>query len=306
MVCAEMGFRVVSCWLLGALISAAAGAQEAREQDVVVSARESGEEFEEPGGYGQPQWAERSRASATTKLYVLSPYEFFVGILSESDLLRHGSPRHHLVQEIELGLPNRFEIGFENHIGLSGGDASEMGPALGARYAFASWGKIPLNPAISGEYRFGTGKDVANRFDHVLDRNSPDAYELRLLLGQEFVPRLQWAANLFFQHELGGARNREVGFTQDISYLAVADKFEIGAEMRYTNATRRAEKQGSANEFVIGPSANWKPNLHTVISVAPLFGCTADSPRVALLCSVSLEFGGGESKTVRVSATRDQ
>lgn len=301
-----MGFRVVAYWLLTALMSAAAGAQEVAEQNVVVSAREAGEEFEEPGGYGQPQWAERSRASATTKLYVLSPYEFFVGILSESDFLRHGSSRHDLVQEIELGLPNRFEIGFENHIGLGNGDTSEMGAALGARYAFASWGKIPLNPALSGEYRFGTGKDIANRFDRVPDRNSPDAYELRLLLGQEFVPRLQWAANLFFQHELGGARNREVGFTQDIAYLAVADKVEIGAEMRYTNATRRAEKQGSANEFVIGPSANWKPNLHTVISVAPLFGCTADSPRVAVFCSVSLEFGGGESKTVRPPENRNR
>src|SRR5437868_5008924 len=111
----------VAYWLLTVLMSAAAGAQEATEQNVVVSAREADEEFEEPGGYGQPQWAERSRASATTKLYVLSPYEFFVGVLSESDLLRHGSSRHHLVQEIELGLPNRFEIGFENHIGLGRG-----------------------------------------------------------------------------------------------------------------------------------------------------------------------------------------
>ena len=76
--------------------------------------------------------------------------------------------------------------------------------------------------------------------------------------------------------------------------------------MRYTNATRRAEKRGPANEFVVGPSVNWKPNLHAVISIAPLFGCTADSPRLALLCSVSMEFGGGESKTMPVSATRDR
>ncbi|MEN3370166.1 MAG: hypothetical protein V7609_2309 [Verrucomicrobiota bacterium] len=273
---------------------------------MVVSARKSGEEFEEPGGYGQPQWAERSRASATTKLYVLSPYEVFVGVLSESDFLRHGTSRHDLVQEIEMGLPHRFEIGFENHVGLVGGDAAEMSANIGARYAFAAWGKIPLNPTISGEYRFGTGKELTNRFERSFDRNSPDAYELRLLLGQEFVPRVQWAANLFFQHELGGARNREIGLTQDIAYLAVADKFEAGVEMRYTNATRRAEKRGSANEFVIGPSVNWKPNLHTVISVAPLVGCTADSPRVAVLCSVSLEFGGGESKTVALTPSRDR
>lgn len=299
-----MRFRLLSLCLSAAFISARAGAQEATEQNVVVSARESGEEFEEPGGYGQPQWAERSRASATTKLYVLSPYEVFVGVLSESDFLRHGASRHDLVQEIELGLPNRFEIGFENHIGLGGGDASEMSANVGARYAFAAWGKIPLNPTISGEYRFGTGKDLANRFERDFDRNSPDTYEFQLLLGQEFVPRVQWAANLFFQHELGAARNREVGFTQDIAYLAVADEFEVGAEMRYTNATRRAAKQGSANEFVIGPSVNWKPNLHTVISVTPLFGCTADSPRVAILAAVSLEFGGGESKTVRPTTRR--
>jgi hypothetical protein len=297
--------RLLVLCLLSAFFSVRAGAQEATERKVVVSARESGEEFEEPGGYGQPQWAERSRASATTKLYVLSPYEVFVGVLSESDFLRHGASRHDLVQEIELGLPNRFEIGLENHIGLAGGDASEMSANIGARYAFAAWGKLPLNPTIAAEYRLGTGKDLTNRFDRGLDRSSPDAYELRLLLGQEFIPRVQWAANLFFQHELGGARNREVGFTQDIAYLAVVDKFEVGAEMRYTNATRRAEKRASANEFVIGPSINWKPNLHTVISVAPLFGCTVDSPRVAVLCSVSVEFGGGESKTMPVSATGD-
>jgi hypothetical protein len=304
MVYARMRFRRFSLCLLAALIPLRAGAEEATEQNVVVSARESGEEFEEPGGYGQPQWAERSRASATTKLYVLSPYEVFLGIVSESDFQRYGKSRHDLVQEIELGLPNRFEIGLENHLGLGSGDAAETAASVGARYAFAAWGKIPLNPAVAAEYRFGAGNDLANRFERQPERNAPNGYEFRLLLGQEFIPRVQWAANLFLEHEIGRARNRQIGFTQDIAYLAVADKFEIGAEMRYTNATRRAERRASANEFVIGPSANWKPNLHTVVSIAPLFGCTADSPRAAVLCSVSLEFGGGESKTV--PSTRDR
>src|SRR3979490_2449524 len=121
-----MGFRLVVCWLLAALMSAGAGAQEATEHNVVVSARESGEEFEEPGGYGQPQWAERSRASATTKFYVLSPYEFYVGVISESDFPRHGKSNHDLTQEIEVGLPPRFEVGIENDLGISGSDAEEM------------------------------------------------------------------------------------------------------------------------------------------------------------------------------------
>ena len=282
---------------MAALIPVAAAAQEATEQHVIVSAAEAGEEFEEPGGYGQPQWAERSRASATTKLYVLSPFEVFVGVLSESDFLRRRSSVHDLTQEIEIGLPYRFELDFENHVGVAGSRVAESEASVGARYALAAWGKIPLNPTISAMYQFGTGDRLAERFDRSGDRTQADGYELRLLLGQEFIPRLQWAANVFFQHELGSGHDRQVGFTQDIAYLAIADKLELGAEMRYTNATRNRENRGSANEFVIGPSVNWKPNLHTVVSLAPLFGCTSDSPRLAVLASISLEFGGGESNS---------
>ena len=292
------------CSLAATLMAIAADAQEATGRHVVVSAVEAGEEFEEPGGYGQPQWAERSRASATTKLYVLSPFEVFVGVVSESDFLHHGNSVHDLTQEIEVGLPDRFELDFENHVGLAGDRAAESEASIGGRYALAAWSKITLNPAISAMYRFGAGEKLADRFDRSHNQTQPNGYELRLLLGQEFVPRLQWAANLFFQHEVGSGHDRQAGFTQEIAYLAIADKLELGAEMRYTNATRKREDKASANEFVIGPSVNWKPNLHTVVSLAPLFGCTPDSPRVAVLASISLEFGGGESKTVPVSTRR--
>lgn len=299
-------YRFLALILASALLAGRCFAAEEAAEPVLVSGRESGgEEFEEPGGYGQPQWAERSRASATTKLYVLSPFEVFVGVLSESDVLRHGGSVHDLTQEIEVGLPSRFELDFENHVGLAGSRAAESEASAGARYAFAAWGKIPLNPAISATYQFGTGDRLADRFDRSGTHNSQsDGYEVRLLLGQEFVPRLQWAANLFFEHKLGSAHDRHVGFTQDIAYLAIADKLELGAEMRYTNATRRRENRDAANEFVIGPSVNWKPNLHTVVSLAPLIGCTAGSPRVSILASISLEFGGGESKTVPTAGPR--
>lgn len=294
--------RIYRCFvfiLAFASFAARTLAAEPTAERVVISARESGgEEFEEPGGYGQPQWAERSRASATTKLYVLSPFEVFVGLLSESDVLRHSGSVHDLTQEIEVGLPSRFELDFENHIGLAGSRAAESQASAGVRYAFAAWGKIPLNPALSATYQFGAGDRLADRFDRSsIHKSQPDGYEVRLLLGQEFIPRLQWAANLFFEEEIGSAHDWHIGFTQDVAYLAIADTLEIGAEMRYTNATRRRENRDAANEFAIGPSVNWKPNLHTVVSLAPLFGCTADSPRVSILASISLEFGGGESKT---------
>ncbi len=283
---------------LAALISAAS-AQDATERHIVVNGAEADEEFEEPGSYGQPQWAERSRASVTTKLYVLSPFEVFLGAVSESDFLAHKHFAGDLTQEIEIGLPYRIELDLENHLGLTSRRLAESEVSVGARYALAAWGKIPLNPTIAVAYQFGTGQQLAESFDHSIDQDQPDEYELRLLLGQEFIPHLQWAANIFFRHAVSAGLNREIGFTQDVAWLAIADKLELGAEMRYTNATRRGEKRGAANELVIGPSVNWKPNLHTVLSLAPLFGCTDDSPRVAILASVSLEFGGGESRTVR-------
>jgi hypothetical protein len=85
-----------------------------------------------------------------------------VGFLSESRFSRHGKTTHDLSQEIELGLPYRFEIGFENHAGLAGSRAAESRASVEARYAFAKWGALPLNPAISGAYIFGVG----DRFEH--------------------------------------------------------------------------------------------------------------------------------------------
>ena len=284
-----MRAQLLSGTLAVLFICANAVAQETAAPNVEVNA--SADEFEELGDYGQPQWAERSRASTTTKLYVLSPYEMFAGILSENDFPRHGKSMHDLTQDIELGLPHRFEIGFENHIGVSDGDAGETMANLEARYAFGAWEAIPLNPAIYAEYKFGIGKRIGR------EREQPDAYELQLLLGQEFFPRVQWASNLFFEQELGTRRNRQAGFTQDVVYVIIPDKLTLGTEMRYTHDTASYQHRGSDNEFIIGPSVAWKPNRHTVVSLAPLFGCTHDSPPVAVFVTVSLEFGGGESKT---------
>ncbi len=264
-------------------------AQDAAERNVVVQAK--ADEFEEPGDYGQPQWAERSQASSTTKLYVLSAYEVFTGFFSESDFSRNGGTSHELMQEFEIGLPHRFELGFENHLGIADERAAETIAALEARYAFAAWGAIPLNPAIAAEYRFGLDSTPGG------DRRQPDAGEMRLLLGQEFVPRLQWAANLFFRQDFGAPHNREIGFTQDITYLAIADRLEIGAEMRYTHDTRKFPQRGATDEFIAGPSVSWKPNRYAVLDLAPLLGVTSDSPRVAVFFTVSFEFGGGESRT---------
>jgi hypothetical protein len=48
--------------LLLPVICGSVAAQQIEERNIVVNATE--DEFEDPGGYGQPQWAERSRASS--------------------------------------------------------------------------------------------------------------------------------------------------------------------------------------------------------------------------------------------------
>jgi hypothetical protein len=68
-----------------------------------------GEEVEndqssEMGEHSQPAWAERSRFSSTNSVYVLPPYEIFVGNLWKADFGRYRKTRHDLTQEIDFGL----------------------------------------------------------------------------------------------------------------------------------------------------------------------------------------------------------
>src|SRR3954471_24365397 len=146
------------------LVLAAHGEEEAEKHaDVFVNAEsDEGEhdQFTEMGEYGQPAWAERNRASSTTSVYVLSPNEAFFGLNWESDLHRHGKSIHDFTQEIDVGLLHRFELGFENELGFVESKAYETSATVEARYAFANWNTVHLNPALSVEYTFGIGRSA--------------------------------------------------------------------------------------------------------------------------------------------------
>ena len=286
---------------------------ELRERDVVVNA-ESDEsehnEFTEMGEYGQPAWAERARASSTTSVYVLSPYEAFVGLNWEGDFHRHGKSLHDLTQEIDVGLLYRFELGFENELGLVGSDASETSATLEARYAIANWNKIPLNPAISVEYIFGLGKSarsarVQSGQRKQGPREQPDAVALRLLLGQAFADnRIGYGLNVSMQQDVTHDSGRSFVVSQSASYGLMKGEFELGAEMRYTHSTGQSPA-GREDELIIGPTFGWKPTRQTRVSFAPLFGCTHNSPAIATFVLFSYEFGGAEAIVPSV-AQRDR
>src|SRR5262249_47133796 len=130
-----------ACSIFPALNHSAFG-QAATEQPVVVTAEEV------PSAYGAPPAFSRSRFSNAVNAYVLPPWSFFFGELFEGQGFRHGPPDYLFTQEVEMGLPYRFnvaaEAGFERFNG--GGGARSV--SLEARWALADWNKIPLNPTI--------------------------------------------------------------------------------------------------------------------------------------------------------------
>ena len=178
-------------------------AQAATEQAIVVT----GEEV--PTAYGAPPGLSRSRFSNTTQAYVLPPWAFFFGEIFEGQGFRHGPPDYLFTQEIEMGLPYRFGVAAEGKFERFNGGGGAETVSLEARWALADWNKIPLNPTLFAEYKFGVGtirheevpppsRGETEEEEEGGPPKVPDAYEFRLLLAQDFHERFEWAMNWFF------------------------------------------------------------------------------------------------------------
>jgi hypothetical protein len=208
------------------------------------------------------------------------------------------------VQEIDFGFPHRFEIGCENDVGLMGGRGHETSATVEARYAFGNWNNLPLNPALSAEYVFGFGKSATRSTTKshgrgVVFSRQPDAFAVRLLLGQNFGQQVGYGLNLALQQDVADS-GREFQLSQSVAYGILKGALEIGGEMRYTHATAH-DNFRAEDDLGIGPDISWKPTRQWRIGFAPLFGCTHDSPRVTTFLLVSYEFGGAEAIVAPVS-----
>jgi len=259
-----------------------------------------------PGAYGASGAFSRSRFSPITNGYVLPPGEVFAALIYEGDAFREGKPDHLFTQEIEVGLPYRFGVAVENTIEHFAGDTENSSFSIEGRWALADWNKIPLNPTLFAEYKFGTGtilheegpppppeEEEAMAGEGPPDK--PDAYEFRLLLSQDFGDNVEWAFNAFFEKENTGDRGREWGFAQSVQVplLLPRERFKAGLEMQYKNFTVKDTRGDPMHSFVIGPSFAFKPSARMRFDVAPLFGVTDDSPRVQVFAVFSYVFGGG-------------
>lgn len=285
-------------------------AQEAASSSVVVTGDDVGSAYGAPGGFS------RSRFSNLTNAYVLPPWTFFFGEIYEGDAFRHGPPDHIFTQEVEMGLPYRFGVAVESSFERFNGGGGPSSTSIEARYALADWNKIPLNPTLFVEYKFGTGTIRHEEGpppppgeEESGPPQKPDAYELRLLLAQEFCNRFEWAMNGFFEKENTGDRGREWGFAQSLvtPVLLPREQLKVGLEMEYKNFTVKDTRGDPQHTFVIGPTVAFRTTQNTRIDVSTLLGCTDDSPRLQVFAAFSWLLGpGGEQGAEAPVSTRNR
>ncbi|HEV8419057.1 MAG TPA: hypothetical protein VGQ43_09980 [Candidatus Udaeobacter sp.] len=276
-------------------------AQATTEEAVVIT----GEEV--PSAYGAPPGFSRARFSNAVSAYVLPPWAFFFGELFEGQGFRHGPPDYLFTQEIEMGLPFRFNVAAEAQFERFNGGGGARSVSLEARWALAEWNKIPLNPTLFAEYKFGVGTIRHEEVQPPMGEGGeeeeeeeggppkvPDAYEFRLLLAQDFGEHVEWAMNWFFEKENTGDRGREWGFSQAAMtpILLPNERLKVGIEMQYKNTTVKGTRGDPLHSFTIGPTLAWKPTAQTRVDISPLFGCTAGAPVADVFVAFSWLFGG--------------
>jgi hypothetical protein len=233
-----------------------ADAQEIENRQVVVQA----ESEELPSAYGAPPDLSHGRISTLTKSYVLSPFSFELEAGYEGDISRHDLPAQLFRQEIEMGLPARFTVGIQNQVEHFAGDTRDRSFTLEARYALANWNKLPLNPAISAEYRFR------------LTNGLQDSGELTILISHDFPHLIEWAMNIFVDRDFGGRQSTSAGFPQsvEVPLLLPEEKLEAGVEMQYQSGGERIGGRGSTKGLAIGPTLAWRPTKNVRFDVSPL------------------------------------
>src|SRR5882762_5575433 len=116
-----VSYRVVllgSALMLGATCSRADNGTQASPvvvmPPVTVTATNQFAEEALIGPNQQPEWTARRRF-AFTRIYVQPPWQAETEFGWDAVYPRGGSPQHVLQQEIELGLPYRFQVDYEIH-----------------------------------------------------------------------------------------------------------------------------------------------------------------------------------------------
>ncbi len=234
------------------------------------------------GSYAQPEWSAR-RPFPGVSVYVqpAAQYELETGF---QDLTtRSGAHHRESSQELEVGLGHRWQAAVENTWADFYEGARrpprwhEDSLRLSARYALADWGKLPFNPALGLGWRCNPG--------------AADAPVVQLVLGDEFTPRLHWAADFQYEHQTGGPRLRELTAATAITYSVTNETLNIGLQAQWKRTTELLDPTSIHTEA--GPCIQFRPRDQIHLDCVALWGTERSRPVHGLVLSVGFEFGEG-------------
>jgi hypothetical protein len=230
---------------------------------------------------GQPRWTARP-LFGETDVYVLP--KGTGGFVFELRPLtpRSGSTLTESAYRAEFGLPARFQLGLHATGRTETGDdiiGNIDAQALELRWGLASWGRIWGNPTLHVEWQEASrGADVGT---------------VKLLLGGGIASRWRWGSNVAWAQEASGAKTVTRAWTAGVSYEG--GRFaSLGVETRIGFIDRvsadGATRTGMARELLAGPSLQIRPVRRLHVTLAPLFGATASSPRSRATLLAGWEF----------------
>jgi len=243
------------------------------------------------GDYAQPEWTTERRFPGTRVYLQQTPWDTGFEQWVRFQHFRGGTDQTRMQEEFEIGLPHRFQVDlYETWSVDQDRHAQQDEFSVEVRYALADWGKIPLNPTLYLEYA---------QHDH-----DPNTLEGKLLLGTDLSPRWHWGLNFACEQELSGTDNTELAISQGVSYTLIDEKLGVGVEMEYFH--EKATGSPAQNEFLIGPSLQWRITSWSHLDVAPLIGCTHDSPTVEAFVVLGIDFGTGTKRHYQPVSVRTQ
>lgn len=249
------------------------------------------------GEMKRPEWTSKRRFGFSRVYIQQDPWQVSVEqwwrVRSFRDQGR--KPEQKFIEEIEIGLPWRMQLDIYGDWGHENGRTKRQDMAFELRWALADWGVIPLNPTLYGEYKLSDGT-----YDS-------DYYEVKLLLGDDFTPRLHWALNFSYERQVARARNNELVISQGISYTLIDQLLSVGLEMQYKYENQQTARQNGERKFALGPSVQIRPTPNSWINLVCMAGCSAPTPAIEGFVIFGYNFGriaSGPSLSRPVSAPR--
>ncbi|HET7538018.1 MAG TPA: hypothetical protein VFJ90_16275 [Candidatus Didemnitutus sp.] len=234
------------------------------------------------GTYGQPEWSAR-RPFPGVSVYVqpVAQIEFEMGF--ENFTVWSGAHHREWNQEIEAGLGHRWQVAAENVFANFREGAERPSEwhhdslKLSARYALADWGKIPLNPALGGGWRFHSG--------------AADSAVGQLVLGAEAAPRLHWAADFQYEGNTGDRRLREFTAATALTYSVTNETLNVGLQAQWKRTSGSGDPVSTRRE--IGPCVQYRPVDQLHLDCVALWGTERGRAIEGIFVSIGFEFGKG-------------